>query len=306
MKSLLMTHPDCLQHAMENHPERPQRLQAVMEMLEQSGLSGDMDMKHAVEARTDQLTLAHPLQHVEFIEQSEQPNQVVKVDPDTYMSTGSTRAARLAAGAVIEATTRVLDGEYSRAFCAIRPPGHHAEIAEALGFCLFNNIAVAALTALQRPDINRVAILDFDVHHCNGTVDIFKDNEQVLVCSSFQDHFYPHRFLDFSNDHIITTPMSVGTNGRQFRHLIEKSWLPAIEDFKPDLIFVSAGFDAHQDDPLAEINLNEDDYRWMTKLIISLAGTYTAGRIISTLEGGYNLTSLANSAKAHVEVLIQS
>jgi len=301
-----MTHPDCLQHAMENHPERPQRLQAVMEMLEQSGLSGDMDMKHAVEARTDQLTLAHPLRHVEFIEQSEQPNQVVKVDPDTYMSTGSTRAARLAAGAVIEATTRVLDGEYSRAFCAIRPPGHHAEIAEALGFCLFNNIAVAALTALQRPDINRVAILDFDVHHCNGTVDIFKDNEQVLVCSSFQDHFYPHRFLDFSNDHIITTPMSVGTNGRQFRHLIEKSWLPAIEDFKPDLIFVSAGFDAHQDDPLAEINLNEDDYRWMTKLIISLAGTYTAGRIISTLEGGYNLTSLANSAKAHVEELIQS
>ena len=179
-------------------------------------------------------------------------------------------------------------------------------MAEALGFCLFNNVAVAAFTALAQADINRIAILDFDVHHCNGTVDIFKDDERVLVCSSFQNHFYPHRYLDFSNNHIVTTPLEAGTDSTTFRNKIEASWLPAIQQHKPDLIFISAGFDAHRDDPLAEINLTEHDYRWVTELIVDLANSYSKGRIVSTLEGGYDLNSLANSARTHVETLIQN
>jgi acetoin utilization deacetylase AcuC-like enzyme len=231
---------------------------------------------------------------------------VIKVDPDTFMSPGSHRAAKLAAGAVAEATERVLAGEANRAFCAIRPPGHHAEIASALGFCLYNSVAIAAEIALTKPNINRVAIFDFDVHHCNGTVDIFKDRPEVLVCSSFQNHFYPHRYLDFSNDHIVSTPLEAGTESKLFRQLIEQQWLTAVAKHKPDLIFISAGFDAHRDDPLAEICLDDDDYRWITDLIVDLANSHSKGRIISTLEGGYELEALSRSAQLHVAQLLQS
>jgi acetoin utilization deacetylase AcuC-like enzyme len=305
-RHLLITHPDCANHAMPHHPERPERLFAVMNELENSGLAADMARIDASEVTNDELTLVHPLSHVQHIVQTEQIGQIVKVDPDTYMSQGSTRAARLAAGAVVEATQRIIDGEFQRAFCAIRPPGHHAEVAESLGFCLFNNVAVAAQTALLSDTINRVAILDFDVHHCNGTVDIFKDNASVLVCSSFQNDFYPYRFLDFHNEHIITTPLTAGTKGSVFRHKIESSWLPALQKHKPDLIFISAGFDAHALDPLAEINLNEADFRWITELIVDQANSHSKGRIVSTLEGGYDLTSLADSAHVHVQSLISS
>jgi acetoin utilization deacetylase AcuC-like enzyme len=258
----------------------------------------------AEEISTRRLALAHPGRYIDQIEGAGLPGSIVRLDPDTYMSDGSLRAAKLAAGAVTEAAIRVIEGKANRAFCAIRPPGHHAEIAEALGFCLFNNIAVAARVALEYPGINKVAVCDFDVHHCNGTVDIFKDDERVLVCSSFQDHFYPYRYLDFTNEHIINTPLEPGTGGADFRHRIESQWLRKIQNHKPDIIFISAGFDAHKDDPLAEINLLEDDYRWITNAIIDLADSLCQGRIVSTLEGGYNLESLASSAQAHVEVLV--
>ena len=304
MKSLLMTHPDCLNHTMPEHPERPERLSAVMELLGRSGLRDEMQVLEASEISNDQLCLTHPIEYIRHIENTENPGQVVHVDPDTYMSGGSTRAAKLAAGAVVEATSRILQGEAKRAFCAVRPPGHHAELAQALGFCLFNNIAIAAHIALQQPQINRVAILDFDVHHCNGTVDIFKNDERVLVCSSFQDHFYPYRYLDFTNDHIISTPLAAATGSLEFRQHVEKSWLLPIQQHKPDLIFVSAGFDAHRDDPLADLNLTENDFKWVTELIVDLANSHAGGRVISTLEGGYNLTSLANSTYAHVKTLL--
>lgn len=303
-KPLLFTHPDCLKHEMPRHPERPDRLTAVMQALEQSGLQADMTQKLASELDLQTLALIHPSAYIDHISHSEPADKVIKVDPDTYMSPGSLRAARLAAGAVAEATTAVLNGEADRAFCAIRPPGHHAEIAEAFGFCLFNNVAIAAEVALQHLDIERVAICDFDVHHCNGTVDIFKDREEVLVCSSFQNHFYPHRYLDFSNEHIISTPLDPGTNSKTFRKLIEQNWLPALSIHKPDIIFVSAGFDAHKDDPLAEICLEESDYEWITDLLIDQARAHANGKLVSTLEGGYELNALANSARHHVQQLV--
>lgn len=306
MKPLLLTHPDCMHHEMPGHPERPARLTAVMEKLRASGMASDMIEILASEVSPDQLALVHPDSYIAHIGNSEPSESVIKVDPDTFMSPGSHRAAKLAAGAVAEATERVLAGEANRAFCAIRPPGHHAEIASALGFCLYNSVAIAAEIALTKPNINRVAIFDFDVHHCNGTVDIFKDRPEVLVCSSFQNHFYPHRYLDFSNDHIVSTPLEAGTESKLFRQLIEQQWLTAVAKHKPDLIFISAGFDAHRDDPLAEICLDDDDFRWITDLIVDLANSHSKGRIISTLEGGYELEALSRSAQLHVAQLLQS
>ena len=304
IKTCLITHPDCNQHRLDNHPERPERLLAVMERLEQSGLMAEMEGLSATEISDHTLQLVHPQNHINQIEQAGQPDSTVRLDPDTYMSEGSNRAARLAAGAVAEATERVLSGASKRSFCAVRPPGHHAEIAAALGFCLFNNIAVGARLALDSPGIGKVAILDFDVHHCNGTVDIFKEEERVLVCSSFQENFYPYRYLDFQNDHIRNTPLPAGTKGHEFRNRIEKQWLPAIESYKPDMIFVSAGFDAHKDDPLAGLKLDKDDFRWITRMIADLADNYSEGRIVSTLEGGYDLRALADSVEVFVEELI--
>lgn len=304
MPAILLTHPDCLIHEMPRHPERPDRLRSVLSTLKDRGLSDDMNQNLASEISLDLIEQVHPRHYIDDVLAFEPTEGVVKFEQDTYMSAGSSRAARLSAGAVAEATSRVLAGESNRAFCAIRPPGHHAEIAAAFGFCLFNNVAIGAHIALQDPSIKRVAILDFDVHHCNGMVDIFKDDPRVMVCSSFQQDFYPHRFLDYSNEHIINTPLAAGTSGSQFRSQIESTWLRQLESHKPDLIFVSAGFDAHRDDPLAEIQLVEDDYRWITEMIISLAESSSRGRIVSTLEGGYHLQALGNSAAAHVETLI--
>ncbi|MFT5208554.1 MAG: acetoin utilization deacetylase AcuC-like enzyme [Flavobacterium sp.] len=305
-ENILITHPDCLNHFMERHPERPERLTAVLNKLESAGVTENMRQLSAKEISPGQLNLAHSLDYIEAIRNSEPSESFVKVDPDTYMSPGSMRAASLAAGAVAEATELVIKGDAKRAFCAVRPPGHHAEIAESFGFCLFNNIGVSALMALQDPNIRQVAILDFDVHHCNGTVDIFKDDPRVLVCSSFQENFYPNRFLDFSNDHIISTPLTEGTRGLEYRKKIESQWLLKIQNHKPDIIFVSAGFDAHEMDHLGNINLIEDDYRWITHFIVDLANSYSKGRVISVLEGGYNLESLSHSALAHVEALISN
>ena len=303
-RPLLITHPDCEKHEKPGHPERPERLAAVMKRVHASGLSQDMDVKLATEISDQLLMQVHPKSHIEHVVNSEPDNSWLHIDPDTYMSAGSVRAAKLAVGACVEATTRVLDGQYQHAFCAIRPPGHHAELMDAMGFCLFNNAAVAAMVALEDPSIDRIAILDFDVHHCNGTVDIFKEDERVLVCSSFQDHFYPHRYLDFSNNHIVTTPLAPGTSSLQYRRAIEASWLKKIEQHQPDFIFVSAGFDAHAEDPLAELRLIDDDYTWITELIVGLADQYAQGRVVSTLEGGYNVEALARSAARHIEALI--
>ena len=306
LPTLLLTHPDCEKHEWDRHPEHPSRLRSVMARLNESGLSGEMTTRLATEIPLDALSAIHPAQYVEGILKQEPATGLSRVDADTYMSPGSGRAARLAAGACVEATREVLGGRFQHAFCAIRPPGHHAEVAAAMGFCLFNNVALAAETALTFDGINRVAIVDFDVHHCNGTVDIFKDRPEVLVCSSFQADFYPHRYLGYTNDHIINSPLAAGSSGPDFRHAIEQDWLPALDRHQPDLLFISAGFDAHEQDPLGGLNLLEADYTWVTGLLTDVADRHCQGRLVSTLEGGYNLQALASSVEAHVTGLIEN
>ena len=308
MKDLtrLYTHPDCEIHEMPRHPERPDRLRSIMTRLSASGMMSETNVILADEVSDDILSKVHPESYIESINRSEPDSNVIRVEPDTYMSCGSLRASKLAAGACAAATMDVLSGDARRVFCAVRPPGHHAEISAAMGFCLFNNIALAAELALANENIRRVAIVDFDVHHCNGTVDIFKDRPEVLVCSSFQDHFYPYRYLDFTNPHILNMPLEKDATGDQFRARVETQWLPALENHKPDIMFISAGFDAHIEDPLGELRFVESDYAWITWQLISIAERFCEGRIVSTLEGGYDLDALARSVETHMGTLIRS
>lgn len=298
----ILTHTACLQHQLDGHPERPARLEAVLSRLYADGLFPKT--KDVIpQITTDALCLVHPSYFINQVASAEPLTGTAHLDPDTYLSRGSMQAALMAASANLEATRLVLDGIAERVFCAVRPPGHHAEQAEAMGFCLFNNIAMAAERALQDARINRVAILDFDVHHCNGTVDIFKDRPEVLVCSSFQEEFFPFRYMTFRNEHIIPVPLAAGSTGYSFRKAIESHWLPAIEKHRPDFIFISAGFDAHADDPIGGLLLAHQDYRWITELIVDIARQFAKGRIVSTLEGGYSLKALADSAAEHVSTL---
>ena len=303
---LYLSHPDCLLHQMQaNHPERPDRLRAIESYLTASGLLDDMTRQQPSPIDEQHLLSVHDRVYLQGLQTLQPGDSLVALDADTAMGPGSLRAASLASGAVVSAVEQVLSTPGTRAFCAVRPPGHHAEAAAAMGFCFYNSIALGAAAALATPGIERVAILDFDVHHGNGTVDIFKDRPDVLVCSSFQHPFYPYRYTDIERDHIVNTPLAAGTGGDEFRHSIEADWLPALDAHKPQLILVSAGFDAHRMDPLAQLNLVDADFAWITRLIVDAANRYAQGRIVSTLEGGYDLTALASSVHAHLEVLLQ-
>lgn len=299
----LYTHADCLAHEMQpGHPERPDRLRAVLSHFAQSGILDDLDVSSPSPATQADLERAHDAGYVRHIYASAPRRGLVSLDADTAMCPMSLTAAELAAGALIDAVNAVLDGSTRRAFCAVRPPGHHAERDQAMGFCLFNSVAVGAAAALEQ--IERIAILDFDVHHGNGTVDIFRDRPDVLVCSSFQHPHYPHRLFDVKAPNIINTPLPAGTSGSAFRRAIEADWIPAIEAHRPELILVSAGFDGHRMDPLGGFELVEDDFRWISDLIVGFANDHARGRIVSTLEGGYDLESLSHCAAAHVAALI--
>ncbi|MDP6374921.1 MAG: histone deacetylase family protein [Pseudomonadales bacterium] len=296
------THSDCLLHEMQpGHPERPDRLRSISQHLERSGLLSDVTVVQAAPLDPYLLHLAHQDDYLQRLAELSPNEGWVAVDPNTTMNPHSLRAARCAAGAVHQAVRDVLSGVDRHAFCAVRPPGHHAEANAAMGFCFYNSIAVGACTALS--DLQRVAILDFDVHHGNGTVDIFKQRPDVLVCSSFQHPYYPYRHADTVAANIINTPLPAGTGSTAFRAAIERDWLPALERHAPQLILVSAGFDAHTEDPLARLELGDDDFRWITELIVSCANTFCDGRIVSALEGGYDLKALARSVHAHLEVL---
>jgi acetoin utilization deacetylase AcuC-like enzyme len=304
MRTTLISHPDCENHRCDGHPERPERLRAIMTRLSDSGLSQELDMVPAIEVPLKNLTNVHPSPFVEqILSLNPSPDEPVWLDPDTYFGQGSLRAARLAAGSGVQAVDLILNNLADNVFCAVRPPGHHAELATAMGFCIFNNVAIAAEHALKNPAIEKVAILDFDVHHCNGTVDIYKDRNEVLVCSSFQHPFYPNRYYDFQNSHIVISPLQIGSGSYEFRSAIENHWIPAIEQHEPDLILVSAGFDAHRNDPVGGLNLLEDDYAWITRLIRQFADRYAENRLISTLEGGYDLGALADSVAIHLAEL---
>ncbi len=301
----LFTHLNCLEHDMgERHPERPARLAAVLMHLDETGLYSDLDVHEAPEAQRIDLARVHGDAFLDGLAELTPEEGLVRLDPDTAMGPGSLRAARTAAGAAVAAVELVLGGADNRAFCAVRPPGHHAEGSRAMGFCFFNSVAVAAARALEDPRINRVAILDFDVHHGNGTVAAFMDNPDVLVCSSFQFPFYPYRLQDVQRPNIVNTPLPAGTRGPEFRKALERDWLLALDDFRPDLFLVSAGFDGHADDPLAGLLLTEEDYAWVTSLITAAAKRHASGRIVSMLEGGYDLGALSRSVAAHVEGLM--
>ena len=304
MSAALLTHPDCALHEMgEGHPESPERLRAVLAALEQSGLMRKLVVREAPAAGRAQLERVHDPEHVDLVIRSAPARGYAFLDPDTSMNSRSLHAALHAAGAVVAATDMVMAGEVSGAFCAVRPPGHHATRARAMGFCMFNNVAVGAAHALEAHGLERVCVLDFDVHHGNGTEDQFHDDPRVMLCSTFQHPYYPYCGSDSGNDHIINVPLAAMTDGRGFRAAVERVWLPALEAYKPQMVFVSAGFDAHRDDPLAYLQLGDEDYRWVTERLVEVADRHASGRVVSTLEGGYNVEALGRCVVEHVGVL---
>jgi acetoin utilization deacetylase AcuC-like enzyme len=287
-----------------HHPECPERLQSVLDHFNASGLMARLQSVEAPEATEAQLKAAHAADYVDAIFNASPAQDYAYLDPDTSMNPHSLEASRRACGAVVKGVDMVMAGEAANAFCAVRPCGHHATRTRPMGFCIFNNVAVGAMHAMDAHGLERVAILDFDVHHGNGTEDIFHDDERVMLCSSFQHPYYPGTGANSGNAHIIPTPLAARSGGDRFRAAIEATWFPALETFQPGLIIISAGFDAHKDDPLAYLELVEDDYVWITQRIRAIADKYSGGRIVSALEGGYNLEALGRSAVAHVDALL--
>jgi acetoin utilization deacetylase AcuC-like enzyme len=312
-KTGYFTHPDCRKHDMgRGHPECPQRLDAIEDRMIASRLADAVDRREAPLASPDLLELAHTRMHVasilglaEELQAQEQAGgrDLLQIDPDTAMNQYTWNAVLRAAGAAIAATDAVMAGELENAFCAVRPPGHHACRDRAMGFCIFNNVAVAARYALERHGLARVAVVDFDVHHGNGTEDILSGDPRVLMVGLFQHPFYPYSGFGAHADNMVNLPVPAYTKGPKIRELIEQHWLPRLEEFKPEMIFVSAGFDAHRDDDLGQLGLVEADYTWITAQIKDVAQRHAKGRIVSCLEGGYNLDALGRSVEAHVRAL---
>jgi acetoin utilization deacetylase AcuC-like enzyme len=286
------------------HPERPARLSAIEDRLLTSGLDMILHRYEAPRATRPQLLRVHDASFVDEVIAAAPSEGLSWLDGDTAMNPHSLDAALAAAGAVVKAVDLVLTGEVRCAFCAVRPPGHHAERHRAMGFCIFNNIAVGAAHALDHYHLERLAIVDFDVHHGNGTEDIFMADNRVLFCSTFQYPFYPQTGVDTVSDHIVNVPLPANTRGETFRAAVEKRWLPAIDAFRPQLILISAGFDAHAEDDMAHFNLREADFGWVTDGVKALADKHAGGRIVSTLEGGYALDALARSVVVHLDSLL--
>lgn len=305
MKIALISHSDCLLHeAGYSHPEQPARLRVIDQAITDAELIKNVQSYNASLATKDQLLRVHDAQYINEIFELSPQHGVIELDPDTFMNQYSLQAALRAAGANIQAVDLVLSGEARVAFCNVRPPGHHAERSKAMGFCIFNNVAVGAAHALHHHKLKRVAIIDFDVHHGNGTQDIFKNDERVLFCSSFQYPFFPFNGVDTQSDHIINIPLPAGATGREFRSEIEYRWLERISQFQPELIFFSAGFDGHYKDPISDLKLTESDYAWVTLQIKKIADQYCNGHMVSTLEGGYALDALGSCVVAHVNAMI--
>jgi acetoin utilization deacetylase AcuC-like enzyme len=307
------THSDCRLHDMgEGHPECPQRLDAIEDRLLITGLDHALDRREPSPASLADIELAHGSMYVASLRglsdaliediQAGGPSRTA-LDPDTSMNAHTWKAVLRSAGAALEATDAVIAGELENAFCAIRPPGHHACRDKAMGFCFFNNVAIAAKYALERHGLKRVAIVDFDVHHGNGTEDIVAGDERILMVSFFQHPFYPEGGATKHDANLVNLPVPAYTKGKDIRELIEMMWIPRLEAHRPELIFISAGFDAHREDDLGQLGLVEQDYVWMTQRIKDMAHKYAKGRIVSCLEGGYNLSALSRSVEAHLRVL---
>ena len=307
MTTAYISHPDTLLHVMDgSHPESPARIGAIRKALAASGLDRSLQQHEAPLAEDSHLLRVHSARYVQYIRSVAPKAGRVQLDPDTSMGPMSLSAALHATGAVILATDLVMRGKTDNAFCCIRPPGHHAGRERAAGFCIFNHVAAGVAHAIAEYGLERVAIIDFDVHHGDGTEDIFKDNTKVMLCSTFQHPFYPGRGADSRSDRMINVPLPAYTDGPGFRSAVEQEFAPALARFKPQMVFVSAGFDAHTDDPLAQLMLETEDYVWMTEFIRGVALRYAEGRIVSSLEGGYALPALAQAATAHIRVLMEA
>ncbi len=304
MQTAFITHPDCQLHDMgRHHPECPERLQAIADRLIASGVLGCLAEYDAPVATREQLARVHDAEYVDAVAASAPAAGIVHLDPDTAMNPHSYAAALRAAGAAVLATDLVLAGKAANAFCCVRPPGHHAERRRAMGFCFFNNVAVGAAHALDAYGLERVAVVDFDVHHGNGTEDIFRHDQRVLMVSTFQHPFYPYSGIDGRSERMVNIPLAAYTDGGGFRRAVESHWLPALNRFQPQAIYISAGFDAHREDDMASLGLVEADYVWVTQQVEDVAARHASGRIVSVLEGGYNLDALGRSVTAHLKVL---
>ena len=304
MSLVFISHPSCGLHDVgDEHPESPDRLHAINDQLIASGIDFVVTKGQPEQATIEHLYLAHDKTYVDKVLASAPDQGLVHLDPDTALMSRSLEAALYAVGANILAVDRVMQGSASQAFCAVRPPGHHAEKDKAMGFCIFNNVAVAARYAMQQYGLERVAIVDFDVHHGNGTENIFFDDERVLFCSSYEYPFYPYN-VGPGNKHILNLPLPAGTNGDDFMQAVSENWLAKLDAFAPQLILVSAGFDGHYEDDMAHFKLVETDYYWISCELKKLANKHCGGRIVSTLEGGYALSALGRSVVAHIKGLM--
>jgi acetoin utilization deacetylase AcuC-like enzyme len=307
------THSDCRLHEMgPGHPECPQRLDAIEDRLLITGLDQALQRREAAPASLSDIELAHDRMYVASLRgltdalaedmQAGGPTHSA-LDPDTSMNVYTWMAALRSTGAALEATDAVMGGELENAFCAVRPPGHHACHDKAMGFCFFNHVAIAAKYALERHGLKRVAIVDFDVHHGNGTEDIVAGDDRILMVSFFQHPFYPEGGAQKTDANLVNLPVPAYTKGMDIREMIDMMWMPRLEAHQPEMIFISAGFDAHREDDLGQLGLVEQDYVWITQRIKDLAHKYAKGRIVSCLEGGYNLSALSRSVEAHLRVL---
>ena len=306
MTTLFFTHPACLDHDPgRHHPESPARLRAVLDALADPEFAR-IDRREAPEAALEDLLRVHSRPHVERLLHAVPKSGHVGIDADTILSPASGAAALRAAGAVVAAVDAVVAGEADNAFCAVRPPGHHAEPARAMGFCLFNNVAVGAMRARAVHELHRVAVIDFDVHHGNGTQAAFEADDGLFYASTHQSPLYPGTgsASETGVGNIVNVPLRPMSGSSQFRTAMTQRILPALDAFRPELVLISAGFDAHRSDPLAQLMLDEEDYTWVTEKLIEIAYRHAGGRLISALEGGYDLAALGASAAAHIRVLM--
>lgn len=308
MSTAYLSHPDCRRHDMgAGHPECPQRLDAIEDWLIASGIGETLVRLEAEEVRMADVERAHTHGYVsevaEVLQACAANGSHHAMDPDTVANPHTWAAALRAAGAAVQATRLVLDGTHENAFCAVRPPGHHATRDQTMGFCFFNNVAIAARYALDVRGLKRVAIVDFDVHHGNGTEDIIAGDDRVLMVSIFQDPLYPYSGAVPKGENMVNVPVPAYTRGGEVREMVEAMWLPALERFKPQMIFISAGFDAHRDDDLGQLGLVEADYEWLTLRIMDVARAHAQGRVVSCLEGGYHLGALARSVGVHLRAM---
>lgn len=303
METLYITHPACRLHEMGSwHPESPQRLDAIGDQLLASGLMGHLTHYDATEATEADILRVHSRQHLDHLRQVAPASGYFGIDGDTMMNPHTLPAAWASAGAGLTAVDAIMQGKARTAFCAVRPPGHHARPDQAMGFCFFNNVAVAAAYALQVHGLQRVAIIDFDVHHGNGTEEMFADDPRILMCSFYQEALFPQLPRTYA-DNMVNVPVPANTSGEELRQVVYDCWLPRLRTFAPEMIFISAGFDAHREDDMGQLGMTESDYSWITQQILDQAELSAQGRVVSLLEGGYCLSPLARSVVAHVKVL---